>query len=52
MPGWNWLKIKQMLSNTLNFCYWKVIHILSTHYHSKIMEYSVRNMQKQACLYS
>ena len=54
MPGWNWLKNKQMLSNTLrlNFCYLKIIHILYTHYHSKIMEYIVRNMQTQACLYS
>ena len=27
MPGWNWQKIKQMLSNTLrlNFCYLKKI---------------------------
>ena len=37
--GWNWQKIKQMLSNTLrlNFCYLKIIHILHPRYHPKIM---------------
>ena len=38
-PGWNWQKIKQMLSNTLrlNFCYLKIIHILHSRYCLKII---------------
>ena len=36
--GWNWQKIKQILSNnpSLNFCYLKIIHILHPRYHPHI----------------
>ena len=39
MPGLNWQKFKQMLSNTLrlNFCYLKIVHILHLRYHPKII---------------
>ena len=48
MPGWNWQKIKQMLSNTrrLNFCYLKIIHIFHPHYHPKIVGHILKNKQK------
>ena len=48
MPGWNWQKIKQMLSNTrrLNFCYLKIIHIFHPHYHPKIIWHIIKNKQK------
>ena len=47
-PGWNWLKIKQMLSNTLrlNFCYLKIIYIL----HPKITVHILKNKQKSKCV--
>ena len=53
MPGWNWQKINQMLSNTLrlNFCYLKVINTLHSHYHPKIIGHILKNMQKNKCLY-
>ena len=54
-PGWNWQKIKQMLSNNLrlNFCYLKVIRILHQRYHSKIIGHILKNKQKnKVCLYS
>ena len=37
-----------MLSNTLrlNFCYLKIIHILHSHYHPKIIIYILKNKQK------
>ena len=48
MPGWNWQKIKQMLSNTprLNFCYLKIIHILHHRYDPKIMGHILKNKEK------
>ena len=51
MPGWNWQKIKQMLSNTLrlNFCYLKIIHILHQRYHLKIIGHILKNKQKNKC---
>ena len=47
MPGWNWQKIKQMLSNNLrlNFFYLKNIHILHQSYHSKIIGDILKNKQ-------
>ena len=37
-----------MLSNTLklNFCYLKIIHILHMRYHPEIIEYILKNKQK------
>ena len=48
MTGWNWQKIKQMLSNTLrlNFCCLKIIHIFHPRYHPKI----IGNKQKNKCV--
>ena len=42
--GWNWQKIKQLLSNTLslNFCYLKIIHILYPSYRLKIIKYIIK----------
>ena len=53
MPGWNWQKINQMLSNTLrlNFCYLKLINTLHSHYHPKIIGHILKNKQKNKCLY-
>ena len=44
----NWQKIKQMLSNTLRlkYCYLKIIHILHSHYHPKILGHALKNKQK------
>ena len=44
MLGWNWQKIKQMLTNTLglNFCYLKIIRFL----HSNIIEYILKMYKK------
>ena len=41
-----------MLSNTLrlNFCYWKTIHILLSHYHLKIIGRILKNKQKSKCV--
>ena len=48
MPGWNWQKIKQTLSNTLrlNFSYLKIIRILHPHYHPKIIGHILKNKEK------
>ena len=49
MPGWNWQKkIKQMLSKTLrlNFCYLKIIHILRSSDHAKIIGLIQKSNQK------
>ena len=50
-PGWNWFKIKQMLTNTLrlNFCYLKIIHILHPHYPPKIIGHILTNKQNNKC---
>ena len=48
-------KIQQMLRNTLrlNFCYFKIIHIIHPRYHPKILGHILKNKQeKQVCLYS
>ena len=41
-----------MLSNTLrmNFCYLKIIHILHSRYHSKIIRCILKNKQKNKCV--
>ena len=51
MPGGNWQKLKQMLSNTprLNFCYFKIIHIFRQQYDPKIIEHIIKNKQKNKC---
>ena len=51
MPGSNWQKIKQMLSNNLrlNFCYLKIIHILHPRYHPKIIGHILKKKQKNKC---
>ena len=51
-PSWNWQKIKQMLSNTLrlNFCYFKIIHILHLRHHQKIIGQILKNKQKHKCV--
>ena len=51
-PGWNWQKIKQMLSNTLslNFCYFKSIHILHPRYHPKIIWQILKSKRKHKCV--
>ena len=51
-PGWNWQKIKQMLSNTprLNFCYLKIIRILHQRYHAKAIGHILKNKQKSKCV--
>ena len=51
--GWNWQKIKEMLSNTLrlNFCYLKTIHILHPHFHSKTIGHVLKNKQKNKCVF-
>ena len=56
MPGWNWQKIKQMLSNTLrlNFRYLKIIRFLHLCYHlKKKTGHILRNEQKNkyACIH-
>ena len=45
-------KIKQMLRNTmrLNFCYLKIIHILHSRYHPRIMGHIPKNKQKNKCV--
>ena len=45
-------KIKQMLNRTLrlSFCYMKVIHILNSRYHPKIMRRFLKNRQKNKCV--
>ena len=55
MPGWNWQKIKQMLSNTLmlNFFNLEVIYILQPCYYPKIIGHILKNKQRNnMCLYS
>ena len=51
MPGLNWQKFKQMLSNTLrlNFCYLKIVHI-HPRYHLKTIGHVLRNKQKKKCV--
>ena len=48
MPGLNWQKMKQMLSNILrlNFSYLKIIHIFHSRYHPKIIGHILKNKQK------
>ena len=48
MPGWDWQKIKQMLSNTLSLNFWhpKTIGILHPRYHLTIIRYILKNKQK------
>ena len=50
-PGWNWQKIKQIISNTLklNFCYLKSISVRRQRYHSKIIGHILK---EQVHLYS
>ena len=52
MPGWNWQKIRQMLSNILrlNFCFLKIIDILYPRYHLKIIEHILKNKWKNKCV--
>ena len=50
MPGWNWQNIKQMLSNTLNLSYLKIIRILHPRYHPKIIEHILKNNPKNRSL--
>ena len=61
MPGWNWQKVKQMLSNNLrlNFSNLKITHILDPMLSKNNKTYSkkLKNKQKnglkdQVCLYS
>ena len=49
MPGWNWQKFKQMLSNTLgkNFGYLKIIHILHPRCQPKLVVHILKNKQKK-----
>ena len=51
-PGWNWHKIKQMLSNTqrLNFSYLEIIHILHPCYNPKIIGHILKIKQKNKCV--
>ena len=51
-PGWNWQKVKQMLSNTLklNFWYLKIIHILHERYHPKMIDHILTNKHKSKCV--
>ena len=48
MPGWNWQKIKQKLSNTLtlSFGFLKIISFLHPSYHPKIVEDVLKIIQK------
>ena len=48
----NWLKIKEMLRNTLslNFCYMKIIHILYPRYHQKIVGHTLTYKQNNKCV--
>ena len=48
MPGWDWQKIKQMLSNTLSLNFWhpKIIGILHPRYHLTIIRYILKNKQR------
>ena len=50
MPGRNWQKIKQMVSNTLrlNFSYLAIINIFHPRYHPKIIGNILRNKQKES----
>ena len=52
MPGRNLQKIKQKISNTmrLNFCYMEVMGFLHPHYHPKIIEAILKNVQKHVRL--
>ena len=52
-PGWNWQKIKQILSNTMriNFCYLKIFHILPPRCHPKIIGHILKNKQKNKYLF-
>ena len=54
MPGWNWQKIEQMLSNTLsqNFYYLTIIYILHPLYYPKIVGHSEKWAKEEVCLYS
>ena len=51
-PGWNWQKIKQILSNTLrlNLCYLEIIHILHLHYHPEIIRHILEKKRKNKCV--
>ena len=51
-PGWNWHKIKQMLSNTLrlNFCYMKIISTLHSHCCPKIIGHILKSKQQNNCV--
>ena len=51
-PGWNWQKIKQMLSNTLrlNFWYLETIHIHHPGHHPNIIGHTLKNKQKNKCV--
>ena len=51
-PGWNWQKIRQMLSKTLrlNFCYFKIIHVLYPRYHLKLKETYTKNKRNDKCV--
>ena len=53
-PGWNWQRIKQMLSNTLrlSFFYLKNIHILHPRYPKNNRTPSKKQAKEQVCLYS
>ena len=48
-PDWNCQEIKQILSKTLrlNICYLKIIHILHTRYHRKIIGYIFKKQAKE-----
>ena len=48
MPGWNWQKIKQMLSNTLRLNFWQpnIVRIRHLRYHLTITGHFLKNKQK------
>ena len=52
MPGWNWQKIKQKLSNTLRLNFWflKIIRFLHPSYHPKIVQDILKNTKKNKCV--
>ena len=51
MPGWNWQKLKQKLSNTLrlNFCYLKILCFVHQRYHPKMIG-NVKKKSKYKCV--
>ena len=54
MPGWNWQKIKQKLSNTLriNFRFLTIIHFLHPLSYPKILGEILKKYKKQVRLFN